>query len=114
MAVDNAAYDFRKDLVRNVITEPLYSDILADSSAIATSSSMSTSNHEGRMSAFVAVVEFAKRALGGKENPNAGEMELPKSVGSSSNPFMSARLPGFYRVNCAPECTCYREDQPGL
>ena len=34
MAVDNAPYDFRKDLVRNVITEPLYSDILADPAAI--------------------------------------------------------------------------------
>ena len=27
MAVDNAPYDFRKDLVRNVITEPLYTDM---------------------------------------------------------------------------------------
>ena len=96
MAVDNTPYDFRKDLVRNVITEPLYSDILADPSAIVNIIiDVNLQYHQGREAAFFAVTNLAKQALAGKDIADASDWELPKSVGSSSNPFMSAKLPGF-------------------
>src|SRR6476646_1477679 len=96
MAVDNAPYDFRKDLVRNVITEPLYTDILADSAAIVNIIiDVNLQYHQGREAAFAAVIELAKEALAGKDIARASDLELPRSVGSASNPFMSAKLPGF-------------------
>ena len=96
MAVDNAPYDFRKDLVRNVITEPLYTDILADPAAIVNIIiDVNLQYHQGREAAFAAVIELAKQALAGKEIAGASDLELPRSVGSSNNPFMSAKLPGF-------------------
>ena len=96
MAVDNAPYDFRKDLVRNVITEPLYTDILADPAAIVNIIiDVNLQYYQGREAAFAAVIELAKRALAGRDIAGASDLELPRSVGSSSNPFMSAKLPGL-------------------
>jgi len=89
-------YGIRRDLVRNVITEPLYSDILKDPQALVSIIiDVNLQYHHGRDSAFRAAREIAEMALSGKKAAGTHGIRLPESVGSSLNPFMSALLPGF-------------------
>jgi serine protease AprX len=96
MADDDASYDIRKDLVRNVITEPLYSKILESPTApMNIIIDVNLQYHQGRENAFRAVIAIANAALAGKNVTDLTGLQIPESVGSSANPFMSARLPGF-------------------
>lgn len=97
-------YGIRRDLVRNVITEPLYSKILDHpKKMVSVIIDVNLQYHHGRDEAFRAVREIAELALSDKKAdvegamklPEQGEIQLPESVGSSLNPFMSALLPGF-------------------
>jgi subtilisin family serine protease len=86
----------RKDLVRNVVTEPLYSNILSDPSApVNVIIDVNLQYHQGRESAFAAVIEIAAAALAGKGIVDLDGLRIPESVGSTANPYMSAVLPGF-------------------
>jgi len=89
-------YGIRKDLVRNVITEPLYSDILeTPTAAVNIIIDVNLQYHRGRENAFKAVADIAEKALAGKGVSDRSGLQMPQSVGSSANPFMSAVLPGF-------------------
>jgi hypothetical protein len=80
--------EIRNDLVRNPITEPLYShirdnptdlfDIMID---------VNMQFHEGSDNAFEAVKTIARDALRNKDIGD--ESGVPESVGSKSNPYMA-------------------------
>jgi subtilisin family serine protease len=89
-------WGIRKDLVRNVITEPLYSEILADPQKIVSVIiDVNLQYHLGRDAAFRDVREIAQMAVSDKKAGGVAGVELPESLGSPSNPYMTARLPGF-------------------
>ena len=88
--------EIRNELVRNPITEPLYSQVRDNPSQMFNIMiDVNTQFHEGRDGAFEAVKKIAKDALTNKGVADASGVEHPESVGSRSNPYMSARLPGF-------------------
>jgi subtilisin family serine protease len=54
--------------------------------------------YQGRQSVFEAIAQLARDAVAQAPKPDAvedGPVELPQSIGSSSNPYMRARLPGY-------------------
>src|SRR5215469_3410928 len=88
-------WGIRRDLKRNVITEPLYTDITNDPNAIRNIIiDVNLQYYQGREKAFDAVKELAKAALAAKNQAETAEIELPFSVGSSANPYMAAKLRG--------------------
>jgi len=84
----------RDELVRNPITEPLYSNILDDPDAIYNIMiDVNLQFHQGREQAFDHVAKLADEALTNQKTADP-EVQRPESIGSSMNPYMSARLPG--------------------
>jgi subtilisin family serine protease len=91
----DASKDIKDRLVRNVITDPLYTDIGdGPDKSFNIIIDVNMQFHEGRESAFREVVDIAKEALGKVGGGDRPELQMPASVGSSGNPFMSAVLPG--------------------
>lgn len=99
---DDKSYDIKADLVRNVITEPLYSNIQdikaskdPDATPVNIIIDVNLQHHRGRENAFRAVIDLATKALAAKNITDFSKLDLriPESVGSSSNPYMSAFLP---------------------
>ncbi|HTS63212.1 MAG TPA: S8 family peptidase [Candidatus Acidoferrales bacterium] len=85
-------YGIRRNLVRNVITEPLHTKISRKPDKLYNIIiDVNLQYYEGRDAAFTEVTKLAESALG---TNFLREAKLPQSVGSSANPFMSALLPG--------------------
>jgi hypothetical protein len=100
MADDNNSYDIKADLVRNVITEPLYSNILDNPTApVNIIIDVNLQYLGGRENAFLDVIEIAKAALAAKNITDLSGLQIPESIGSSANPFMSG---------CCPVSSCRR------
>jgi subtilisin family serine protease len=94
---ETTAQDVKQELVRNVITEPLFSDIsdAPDPERLfKVIVDVNLQYHEGREAAFREVMGIAAEALNATGKKQAAGVEPPVSVGSSSNPFMAGTLPG--------------------
>jgi subtilisin family serine protease len=84
----------RQDLIRSVITEPLLTEIQEPGDGLVdVIIDVNLQYQGGREQAFQAVREIAVEALAAIGQAGAEGMRMPDSVGSSSNPFMSATLP---------------------
>lgn len=88
--------EIRNDLVRNPITEPLYSRIRDQpAEPVNIMIDVNMQFYRGRESAFAEVIDIATEALSRKNITDLNDLQIPESVGSSANPYMSGRLPGF-------------------
>ncbi|MFN7994947.1 MAG: S8 family peptidase [Bryobacteraceae bacterium] len=95
MPENDRQLDIRKELVRNVITEPLYSDIREDATIIRNIIiDVNLQYYKGREAAFTAAKTLAEKALDSVPGIAHPDIALPQSLGSSANPYMSAKLPG--------------------
>ncbi len=89
----------REELARNVISEPLYTDVLTDPAAVRDIIiDANVQYYKGRQAVFEAIIDLARRARQSAPKPTTAvtdDIRDPTSIGSDSNPYMRARLPGY-------------------
>ena len=84
--------EIHRNLVRNVITEPLHSEIRRKPGDLFNIIvDVNLQYYQGRSAAFDEVKTLAEKALGASRPPGATP---PESVGSRANPYMAGLMPG--------------------
>ncbi|MCC6857059.1 MAG: S8 family peptidase [Bryobacterales bacterium] len=96
-----AAEQIHRDLIRQVLTDPLFEDVQERPGAIHNLIiDVNLEYFAGREEAFKRVAELAGQAVAGAVKPETGDVdpepdEIPWSIGSLANPYMTARMHGF-------------------